>query len=257
MNKNFLIVMLAVLLVAATASHFLNWTGGELPKIDLGMSGLFYAIMVMSNLVTIVTYTITPHETKDAMKRWWAKMKYKHVFSRISFINPDQSRMDIYVRTKESKFEHEGLPFFINPKKGIRERGVNTFYFVNKNTVGHDFINDPSEVLKQIIADCKELKKTKDGEFPDLSSGVHEIWAEPYRFDARMMKEAITNAQLSATQQLHELIALFKDKNIIMIAIGIGIAAVAAAGFGFMSYNEFQAVEMCRTAVDSSGGIHL
>lgn len=251
MNKNFLVVMLSVLLVVATASHFFNWTGGELPKLDFGLNGLFYAIMVASSMISVVTYTITPNETKDAMKRWWAKMKYKNVYSRISFINPDQSQTDIYVRTKESKFEYEGLPFFINPKKGIRVRGVNTFYFVNKNTVGHDFINDPLEILKKIIKESKDMKKDKDGNLlADITENVHEVWAEPYRFDAKMMKEAITNAQLSATQQLHELMSLFKDKNVVMIAIGILIAAAAAAGFGFMSYNEFQAVEMCRTAAE-------
>lgn len=256
MNKTAIVIILIFCLIGAIATNYFVWDDSQsFSKIKVGIKTIFWIVIISSMGLNLIAFLTAPQEMRDGIKRWWAKWRYKNVFSRIEFINADASATEIYVRTRDSKMEFEGMPFFINPKKAIRKRGVNTFTFVNKNTFGHDFINEPSDVLKKIIQDCKSIRTTPHGDIKDLTDNVHEIYAEPYRYDARMVKEALTNAQLSAAQQLHELLKLFSNKNIVLIGGIILVAAGAAALFGFMSFNEFQAVEICRTTAESQ--IHL
>ena len=97
-------------------------------------------------------------------------------------------------------------------------------------------------------------KKGKDAseetiELPDASTQLHNIWDEPYKFDAQAIQSTISQAQLATPTIVDKLIQLFTSKNFMTLTMMTVGAAGAAAVLGFVTYNEIVNLPICQQAV--------
>lgn len=224
--------------------------------------GGFYGLLFLFLMI----FSTARNEISDALRLAWAKFRYKQRFVRLRFISSDMSAMSIYASVKDAMIELKEQRFIINPAKAIMEGGIRTFYFVNNNAAGHDFGHNPKEMLNNILEISKKTKQLninttiKKGIFKkkevnlesykvkDISGSVHNIFDEPYRFDALTIQQTINQAQLSAPSVVDKLVRLFTSKNFLTMALIAVVASGSAAFMGFLTYNELAQAEFCRQA---------
>lgn len=227
--------------------------------------GGFYGLAVLF----VIIFSTARNEVMDAMQLFWVRLRYKTRFVRLKFIGADMNTLSIYAHIKDAMLKYQDKRFIINPAKAVMERGIRTFYFINDNASGHDFYHKPGDMLDKMLESIKSVQKleettqTKEGkisflkkkvvkkeqiEVKDLSGKVHNIFDEPYRFDASTIQQTINQAQLSAPSVVEKLIQLFTSKNFLTLAIIAVVAAGLAAGLGFLTYNELAQAEFCRQA---------
>ena|SRR3990167_5138453 len=217
-----------------------------LEQVLMGLKVVNQLTMYMLILLVLFAYK----EIMNKLKRRF----YKRKAVEVELIGPDRKSEIIVCQKKDdSHYEVDSLPFFINPLKSISRDGVQVFTHVLGNSFAHDFINDPKEVLKKIIQDCKTEKKLKDKEgkeeqIKDITNHFHNIFDEPYRVDARMLQEVLINAQLSSKTLWDELIKIFKNKNILgiatIVAIGVGLTLLVA----FQTYDAIVHMDICQVS---------
>lgn len=225
--------------------------------------GGFYGLLFLFLMI----FTTARAEIRDALLLAWAKFRYQQKFVRLRFISSDMSALSIYASIKDAMLEMNDKRFIINPAKAIMDGGIRTFYFVNNNAAGHDFGHNPKEMLDKILEISKKSKrlnvntiikkgifkkndvKVESQEVKDISGSVHNIFDEPYRFDAATIQQTINQAQLSAPSVVDKLVKLFTSKNFLTMAMIAVIASGAAAFMGFLTYNELAQAEFCRQAI--------
>jgi hypothetical protein len=224
-------------------------------NLEVYYMGGFYGLLFLF----LMLFTTARAEITDALQQAWARFRYKQKFVRLKFITSDMSARTIYATIKDAMLEMNDKRFIINPAKAIIEGGIRTFYFVNNNSVGHDFKNNPKEMLTKILKIARKTEKAKgkkeiknnpkpDKEI-DARGSIHNIFDEPYRFDAATIQQTINQAQLSAPSVVDKLVKLFSSKNFLTMALLAVIGAGAAAFMGFLTYNELAQAEFCRQAV--------
>lgn len=205
---------------------------------------------LISVFLLLIIFTSARSEVIDALKRFWAKLLFKRRFSRIIFIYPDKSTKKLYIKIDASHHEQDNKPFFINPSKSIIENGIPTFYYVMDNTFAHDFFNDPKEILGKILKEKRSGEsdeKNKKRNIPDLSNSFHDILSEPYRFDARVVQEAMVKAQLgNQLGILEKILSIITSKNLVTIAGVIAIGAGLAAALSWLTLDAINQAEVCK-----------
>ncbi len=229
--------------------------------------GGFMAIILLG-IMFIFMYAKV--ELTDAIKIAMARMRNKGRFSRMIFIFADMSTKTIYTQTTDSLHEYEDARWIMNPAKAVTQGGIKSFFFVNNNSASHDFIHDPSKMLQKILDSAKEEQRvkivtpgkrtvwqkvigkkgteetTKEETIKDITPQLHNIWDEPYKFDAQAIQSTISQAQLATPTIVDKLLRLFTSKNFMtMTMITVG-AAGAAAVLGFVTYNEIVNLPLCQ-----------
>lgn len=221
------------------------------------LTGLINGFEITRQILFYVMFGLVLFGGKEIVNKI-KRTLYKRKAINVELIGPDRKSSIIVCKKKDDGYyEVDNMPFFINPLKSIKRGGVDVFTHVLGNSFSHDFINNPKEVLKKIIIDCKAEKKIKekDGKesnVKDLTEEFHNIFDEPYRVDARMLQEVLINAQLSSKTLWDELIKVFKNKNLITIAIiaiiGIGIILLLS----WQIYDAIVHLEICKMAATVS-----
>ena len=215
-------------------------------------------------MICIIILALTHKAVINSLKLMW----YRRKAIKLEFINADGTKNSVIAMRKGAEFEYKQCKFFLNPKKAILESGVKTFTYVNLNSMAHDYFNKPEIILQKLIKEAIEInvnvqqiekkrfsfKSKVVGEkkvvVKDISDQFHDIYAEPYRIDARLLQEAMTKAQLSATAVFDKIIKLFTNKNLVTMAVIIAAASGAAAVLGWLIFDSISQGVVCTNLVD-------